>query len=288
MGRVRTGWYEREEIQKVTLDWIKVNCKLTEREISLLEIVNARKLVKRDHLEIICEPYRHLGNNRTRLVNRAIKKLFTKMVLDKVHEKQDLGKGNAPCIVALDKGGSLILNIPHKRRISHRISKINDTIYVYRSLPSNYRHINGVNQLEVETILFCEETDNKIVRWDHEYGREFYYGSDKILLIPDVLAELTINNNKFVSYVEYDTGSENHRYSTNFPIIHDKLIKYKKYKSSNLWLDDSNYFPVLLFVTEDHKRIPYFNEKCKELGLQGFGIYSENYTKFLTHITTML
>ena len=281
MDRAREGWYEREEIQKVTLDWIKMNCKLTEREKELLQIVRDRKLVRRDHLEIISPSYRHLETNRTRLLNRAIKKMYKSMIFDKVHETQEIGKGSNPCIVALDKAGSLILGVSHKKRIIHKRSTLKGQYYVTRSLPSNYRHINGVNQTEVDTILFCDEVKSRIVHWKHEVATKFYHGEEEILFIPDVFCELNMNNKQLLLFIEYDTGSENLRYKTNFPIIHDKVIKYRKYFKSNLWKNDYPLFPIILFVTEDDKRVEYFTQKCKENGLRGFGVFHEKYVDFL-------
>lgn len=287
MGRIGGKWFERKEIEKVTLDWVKTNCKLTQREIELLRLVYDRKLVRRDHLEIISKSYRDSGDNRTRIINRAIKKLYQNMCLDKVHEAQDIGRGNTPCIVGLDKGGSILLNVPHKKRISHHKSIVNGNIYITRSLPANYRHINGVNQLEVETILFCEETNSELKGWYHEKPQELYYGQERIVVIPDIRMELKFNtepSKSFYAFIEFDTGSENRGYKNRFPIIHDKIIKYRKYKFSKLWMEEYPYFPMILFVTEDDKRIDFFNRKCKENKLQGFGIYYENYTKFLRHL----
>ncbi|AYP68231.1 replication initiation by nicking [Bacillus phage vB_BcoS-136] len=285
----RSGWYSRKEIQKVTLDWLKTNCRLTEREREILRIVQERKLVRRDHLEIICPSYRDL-NSRTRLINRAIRKLFNKMCLDKVHEEQKVGKGNTPCIVSLDRGGSLLLNVPHKKRISHEKKTIKGIDYIFRHLPTNFRHINGVNQLEVDTILFCEETGSEMLEWVHEKPVKMVYRGETKTLIPDISMCLRFNtepSKPFYAFLEFDTGSENIRYKEP-PIIRDKIIKYKIYKLSKLWTDYYPYFPTLLFVTEDEGRINFFNNKCKENGIAGVGIYHENYTKALHKIATML
>jgi hypothetical protein len=288
MARARGSWYERKEIEKVTLDWVKTNCKLTSREIELLQLVYDRKLVRRDHLEIISESYRNLGDSRTRLLNRAIKKLYQNMCLDKVHEVQEIGRGNTPCIVGLDKGGSMLLSVPHKKRISHRKSIVNGNTYITRMLPANFRHINGVNQLEVDTILFCEETENELIGWHHEKPQELHYGQEKVVVIPDVRMELKMREKPFYAFIEYDTGSENRGYKDRFPTIHEKIIKYRKFKASKLWVEEYPYFPMLLLVTEDDKRIPFFNQKCKENKLQGFGVYSESYVKFLKHLANMV
>lgn len=289
MGKFREGWYEgREEIKKVTLDWVKANCRLTDREKEILQLVYDRKLVRRDFLEVISESYRNAGDNRTILLNRAIKKMYRHMILDKVHEVQEIGKGNSPSIVSIDRGGSILLGIPHKKRITQKKTTCKGITYVTRTLPSNYKHIHGVNKTEVDTILFCEATNNKINRWKHEVATKFIYNGENILFIPDVLVEIQFDNKIFLGFIEYDTGSEDHRNKKDFPTIYEKLINYRKFKASKLWVNDYKYFPMILLVTEDDKRIPYFNKKCRELGLQGYGVYHENYVSFLTHLANMV
>lgn len=281
MVRSREGWYAREEISKVTLDWVKANCRLTGRERELLQIVYDRKLVRRDHLEIISPSYRKAGDNRTILLNRAIKKMFHQMCLDKIHEVQEIGRGNTPSIVAIDKGGSIMLGVPHKKRITHRISTVKGMRYVSRFLPSNYKHINGVNQIEVETILFCENTNNDLLMWELEVATVFHYNGEEVLFVPDVAVEIAFEGRSFIAFIEYDTGSENHRNKNDFPIIYNKLRNYRRYKASKLWVGKYAYFPIILLITEDERRIPYFNDKCREFGLRGLGVYYKNYTKVL-------
>lgn len=287
MGRVREGWYEREEIQKVTLDWIKINCKLTNREKELLQIVYDRKLVRRDHLEIISPSFRKLGNNRTVLLNRSIKKMYKKMIFDKVHEQQELGKGSNPAILALDKAGSLILGKPHKRRIIHKRTTMKGQYYVRRNLPSSFKHINGINQVEVETISFCEQCGYEISMWQLEQPKVFSYNEERIALIPDVLVILKIGEKYLAVFIEYDTGSEGLR-EKEPRIIREKIVKYKRYKSSSLWKDEEwqkyfsqHMFPLLLFVTEDEKRIEFVNRLTKEMGVKGLALYHENYVSVL-------
>lgn len=251
----------------------------------MLQIIYDRKLVKRDHLEVISESYRNAGDNRTILLNRSIKKMFHQMLLDKVHEVQEIGKGNTPSIVAIDKGGSIILGVPHKKRITHRRTKIKETTYITRILPSNYKHINGVNQCEVDTILFCERTNNYLLEWNLEVATTFHYSGEEILFIPDVVMRLGFGDKQFLAFIEYDTGSEDFRRKDSFPTIYNKLRNYRRYKASKLWLDRYEKFPIILFVTEDSKRIPYVNQKCSEFGLRGVGIYYENYVDVLERLS---
>jgi hypothetical protein len=283
LAGIRKSWYEREEAEKVTKDWVKLYCKITDRERELLEIINQRKMVRRDMLEIISPSYRNLGDSRTRLMNRSVNKLFSNMCIDKVHEKQDFSSGNTPAILSLDRAGSLILGIPHRQRIKHIKSVVNGQTRITRRLPANYRHIHGVNQLEVETILFCEKTGSKIIRWHHEKPQELHYGNEKVVVIPDIGLELKVRQKPFYAFIEYDTGSENISHKEP-KTISDKVIKYKKYKLSKLWEKDYPKFPMLLLVTEDEKRTQFFNRKCKENGLLGLGIYYENYRAFLERL----
>ncbi|MFS0905776.1 replication-relaxation family protein [Priestia aryabhattai] len=289
----RRGWYERKEIQKVTTDWVKMNCgSLTKREIELLQIIHDRKLVRRDHLEVISPSYRYIEKNRTQIINRAIGKLFTKLCIDKVHEEQKIGRGSLPCIVAIDKAGAIVLDVPHRRRITHEKRIIKGETYTFRQLPNYTRHVNGINKVEVDTINICEESGGKILSWRHEYGRSFKWENEKITLIPDVVATIEINGNPFDFYIEYDTGTEDRRGSKKFPTIKKKILKYKAWEQSDLWQKDFNKFPTILFITEDKSnkgsRIKYFNKKCEEMGLDGYGIYHESYTNFFKSLVQMV
>lgn len=290
MGRAKTGWYEREQIKRVDMDWVVTNCRITDREFELLEIINDRKLVRRDMLEVISPSYRYLGDNRTRIMNRSINKLFKSMVLDKVHEPQRFMEGNTPAIVALDRAGSLILGVPHKQRIKYIKNITGGSEYIRRELPSNFQHINGINQIEVDTISFCEDTGSELIEWVHEKPVELYYGQDKVSLIPDISMKLKLVRNDsdaFCAFIEFDTGTESIRYREP-PIIRDKIIKYRKYMLSKLWENEYPKFPFLLLVTQDEKRIDFFNKKCRENGVAGLGVYYKNYKKFLYKLSNII
>ena len=293
MERTREGWYEREELKKVTSDWVKSNCKLTNRELELLELINDRKLVRRNHLEIISPSYRNL-TNRTALINRAIKKMYKKMVLDKVHEVQIIGKGSNPSIVAVDKAGAILLGKQFKRRIIHNKNNFKGIELINRRLPANYRHINGVNEIEVKTILLCDELDYEIILWELEKPRTFLHNEIEITLIPDVLMIIKLDDVHLVLFIEYDTGSEGLR-EKEPKIIEDKIIKYKRYKASLLWEQEqwqryfkTSIFPIVLFVTEDEKRISFVNRKSKELGVQFLAVYNDNYIIVLQELIKII
>ncbi|HDX9563586.1 replication-relaxation family protein [Bacillus thuringiensis] len=284
---IKKGWYERDETLRITRDWTALNCKnVTERELDLLRIVYERKLVRRDHLEIIVPAYRVLSkNSRVKVLNNSISKLFRMMCLDKMHEKAKIGNGNKPCIVAIDRAGSILLDVPHKRRIQHDKKILKGGEYIFRALPPNYKHIHGINQLEVDTILFCEENGCEM-KWIHEQHNQytFFYNQQKITFIPDVLFGIKINNKVIHSYIEFDTGKEDLRCKTNFPTLTEKLQKYRKFKYSNMWKEKFKRFPILLFVTEDEKRCKFVESKMKELGLQGIVCLSDEYrTKVLEY-----
>lgn len=270
---MRKGWYDRKEIGRVTEDWVKENCTITDREMDLLHIINDRKLVRRDHLEIICDGYRYLSEkSRAKVLNRSINKLFNCMVLDKVHQKQAIGKGNKPAVVALDKAGSILLSIPHKRRIRHVKSVIRGKEYIFRELPPNFRHINGINQLEVDMIKFAHTLDDKDVGWlwrlENENHYQFYYNQEKMTVIPDVLFKFQCYGKMYSAYVEYDTGTEDKRMKKDFPTLKEKIIKYKRLYKSGQWEKDSKHFPRLFFITEDKKRVDWFNRRLYVEGFQ--------------------
>lgn len=290
MGKSKRNWYERNEIQRVTLDYVKANCNITQREKELLKIINYRKLVRRDMLEVISPDYRYLGDSRTRLINRSINKMFKNMCLDKVHEPQKFMQGNSPAIVSLDKAGSIILGIPHKKRIKKEKKVIKGVPYIFRYLPANYRHVNGVNNLEVESILFCEKHNVNLIEWELESITSITYNQELNILIPDVIMSLefpTKDNKVFNAFIEFDTGSEGLRYKAP-PIIKEKIIKYNKYRLSGLWENKYSYFPVVLLVTEDENRIDFFNNECEKMNLKGIGIYYKNYSKLLEEIFNII
>lgn len=210
------------------------------------------------------------------------------MCLDKVHEKQELGKGNAPAILALERGGSILLDIPHRRRIPQQKMLVNGEVKIRRHVPSTYRHANGVNQVEVDTILFCEENGYELEFWEHEKHASFTYNNEEILVIPDVFYRLKINNKSIDFFLEFDCATEDRLSRRKLPVIYNKIMNYKKYKYSNLWTNHSISFPIILLVTHDSRRIPYFNVKCKENGIQGFGVFHENYTGFMKKIATLV
>lgn len=266
------------------MDLVNSNCKLTDRELELLRLIYDRKLVRRDYLEVISPSYRVLGENRGVILNRAIKKLFKLNVVDKVHEPAEIGKGNTPAIISIDKCGSMILREPHRRRIIHKLSEHNGKTYIKRELPINYRHINCVNRLEVETILLCEEYGCEIIEWQLEKPNVFIYGNEKNVLIPDVLLILKIGKMKIPMYIEYDTGTEGVR-EKEPKVIKDKILKYKRLKSSKIWVAQdwqSHFgqplFPIVLFITEDEKRINFFKRKSSENNVKSLSMYYDKYS----------
>jgi Replication-relaxation len=286
----RKGWYERQEVNRLSHDWVKMNCKnITKREKELLKIVHERKLVRRDHLEIIHPSYRKAGKNKTSILNRSIKKLFEKMCLDKVHEEPEFMTGNNPAIIAIDRAGAMILDVPFKRRIKQAHRFIGTDKYVFRELPSNYPHIHGVNKIETITIQLAEKMNFTIVRWDLEHkNAKLVQFNEKFTIIPDIFTIFRLNfkqNKPFLAFIEYDTGSEDNRYKDKFPTLRDKMEKYQKYKLSGAWKNEwwskkiKTGFPLLLFVTEDEKRVDYLNKKGKEIGLRVLAMHIEDYEK---------
>lgn len=292
----RKGWYERVEVTKINHDWVRLNCKnITNREKDLLRIINERKLVRREHLEIIHEGYRNCGTRRTNILNRSIKKLFEKMCIDKVHEVPEFQSGNLPAVLALDRAGAIVIGLDKKfrRRIKHTFKLVNGEKYVFRELPNNYPHIHGINDLEVRTILLSEELGFKISRWDlEEKNAKSIMFNEKFTIIPDVFMILRIGKKPLSAFIEYDTGMEDHRYKDKYPTIREKLEKYYKYKQSGSWKSEKwakhTGFPLLLFITEDNGRISFVNDKGKALGLKILAFHMSEYEKELKLILKAL
>lgn len=110
------------------------------------------------------------------------------------------------------------------------------------------------------------------------------------MLIPDILVALRIDGRVFVAFIEYDTGSEGIR-EIEPVVIRDKIIKYKRYKASKLWHEeewqsyfDGTVYPMILFVTEESRRVEFWNRKCKEYGVVGIGMVTEKYINVLDRL----
>jgi hypothetical protein len=294
----RKGWYEREEVPTINHDWVSMHCKnITNREMKLLRIINDRRLVRRDHLEIIHEDFRNAGDRRTSILNRSIKKLFEKMCIDKVHEEAEYRNGNKPAVLSLDRAGAILLGLDKrfKRRIQHNDVRIIDTKkFIFRELPNNFPHVHGINELEVKTILLGDELGFDIVRWDlEEKNTKMYMYNQRYILKPDIFTILRVNKKPFMAFIEYDTGKEDNRNKDKFPVIREKLEKYHYYKLCGSWKRESwaeilPFFPILLFVTEDKKRIPYINDKGQKMGLKVKAIHSSEYQETLKDLVKAL
>lgn len=302
MGRLRKGWYERQEVSRINLDWVKMNCKnITTREMKLLEIVEKRKLIRRDHLELLHPDYRK-NKYSTNVLNRSLSKLFESHCIDKIHEQQELMKGNTPAIISLDRAGAILLNEqriinndevkPFKLRIKHYEKKIHGEIMTFRTLPTNFPHIHAVNELEIETRKLCGLYGCNRLFWylEEENLKKFKFNGEWVILKPDVFVIIIHNDKPILFFIEYDTGSEDFRYKTNFPTLKKKLEKYYHYKLTGIWTKEKwakiidTDFPLLLFVTEDKKRIKYLRDKGVEFRLDIEVLLKNDYNKLLSYI----
>jgi hypothetical protein len=291
---MRSGWYERIEYPRINEDWVKLHCKnITRRERELLRIINYRKLVRRDHLEILSPDYRTISM-RTNVLNRSIKKLFEKSCIDKVHEEPEFMTGNLPAIVAVDRAGAIILGTNFKQRIKHIKRIINNETKIFREIPPNYPHLHGINKLEVDTTLWALERGYKF-KWYLEQNNKktFSYNGEDIGLIPDVFLILNTNPRIFLFFLEYDTGTEDNRRAKTFPTLLEKMEKYQKYKAIGAWKDEwwakkiNAGFPLVLFITDDDRRIDFIKERGSKIGLHVDAVYSSNYIKKLDSLTTI-
>jgi hypothetical protein len=289
--RKRTGWYDRIEHSKISQEWVRLHCKnVTKRELELLKIVYYRKLLRRDHLEIIHSGYRNLSQ-RTNVLNRSINKLFSLSCLDKVHEEAEFMKGNFPAILSVDRAGAILINKPYKQRIPTKKRVIGNETIIFREIPNSLIHTNGINKLEVDTILFTEEHGYKFKwRLERDNYKEFFWNKEKIGLKPDVLLILNADNKIYFFFIEYDTGTEDNRHAKNFPTLLHKMENYHKYKSIGQWKSEdwakkfNAPFPLVLFVTEDEKRIEYIKEKGGKIGLRVDAVLSSNYIEGLASL----
>ena len=247
-------------------------------------------MVRRDHLEFLHEGYRDIPR-RTNVLNRSIKKLFEKMCLDKAHEESEYLKGNKPCILSVDRAGCILLDKPYRKRFETEKRFLKGKEYVFRKIPSHYNHIHGVNKLEIETLEFCVDNNFKKVIWQLEEDniKSFEFNKEKIIVKPDVFVILNVGK-PLVYFIEYDTGSENRGYVNSFPTILEKLEKYQRYKMIGDWQNEwwakkiNTNFPLILFVTEDNKRIDYIIQKGKAMGLKVDCILSNEYKEKIKNL----
>lgn len=260
--------------------------------MELLHIIQRRKLVRRDHLEIISPEYRYL-KDRTRTLNKSLSKLFQRMCIDKYHEEMEYMAGDSPAIIALDRAGTILLSrylnkdLRHSKKIDH-IKKIygNKTYYI-RKLAVPFAHIHGVNQLEFETINLCEEIGANLLVWNLEYENYRKYGADQEAGIkPDVFMIIRVDNKPFVAYIEYDNGTEDKHQTKSIPYLTDKLKKYRMYMLSKEWgrenwFDLYPHFPPIIFVVQTKQRVGVLEEKAKELKLNLIAITKDNYQHML-------
>lgn len=292
MGGFKTGWYEREEVAQVTLDWVRTNCRnITNREKELLKIIEYRRILRRDHIPIIHEGYKDVSLT---VLNRSINKLFHKLCIDKIHEQQEIMKGNTPAFLSLDRAGAILLSeylqekIPFKRRILHEKKIRDNRTMIFRKLPATYKHNHGVNCLEITTRLFCQKTNSELIRWDLEQDthRPFVY-SEKEIIRPDAFCILRIADKPFLFFLEYDTGSENFGYRASFPTLKTKLRRYQYYMLSNSWKNERWFqliktkFPPIIFVTEEKRRINYLRKIGRALGLRVIPCLPKDYENIL-------
>jgi hypothetical protein len=256
--------------------------------MKILKEVNYRKLVSREHLEYIIEEYRNLKSS-TRVLNKSLSKLYLKHCLDKCHEEMEYGTGNAPAIYSLDRAGAILLDVPFKPRFVKRENVKNHNLFTV--LPSNWKHIQKVNELEIITLKKCFEVGAELIRWDLEEVNRVVIPTNKgnVTLISDVITLINNKNKPMLYFVEFDTGNEDFRYATQFPTLKEKIEKYHTYKISGLWKDKwfaRIGFPTIVFVTLDRKRIKYLQSLFSKLQLSAYVLEFEQYEKWLSHYMT--
>lgn len=140
MGRLRRGRSERQEIKRITDEYLEsIRHKITARDMEILKLLEEHSLLSSSHLLELCpgtetaQPFHMLVKGQQRL-NDRLRVLFDLNLIHKYAPPLAPGEGTSKQYVWLDRGGAKLLE--SKRRISSK-------------LPANYLHTGCILELYV-------------------------------------------------------------------------------------------------------------------------------------------
>lgn len=265
--------WEREEVAQVSRAWVDQNCRhrVTERDLQLARILVRRRLLRRDQIGVLVPGFRGLSKVDA-LVNRRLRVLFDCHVLDRAFPRVLPGCGSSQAVVALDRAGAILLDAPFKRLIRHEQDRSGR---IHRVLPLDYLHTLGVNDFEVSLVRWCLASSVELLRWrvDFENVRRFQFNGERQLR-PDGFGILRYPDGSGKAFfLEYDTGSEDIRARNRFKKLTEKFKAYAAFKASGAWMQEDwarllRDFPLLVFLTEDARRVAPLREITTTLGLR--------------------
>lgn len=264
MSTRRVRRWERQEIHQVTRQWVQENCQnVTARDLHLGKMLLKRRIMRRDQIQFLHPGFRDLANPEVQ-VNRRLRVLYDCHFIDRAFPAIAPGTGSSQAVVALDRAGAIMLEAPFKRVIRHqRDGKGN----IQRILPPDYRHTLAIHDFEISLLKHCFATGTELLRWRIEYEnqRRFVFNGEHVIR-PDGFGIVRLPNGKGKAFFfEYDTGTEDYRCRNSFKRLTAKLKAYAAYRDSGVWLQEDwgrmlKEFPLLLFLTEDKKRIEPLKE----------------------------
>jgi len=229
--------YNRPEVKQVTKQWVKENCKnVTERDLELLKVIHQHRILRRDQIQRLYPRF-----PSTDFLNKRLKMLYDKHIIDRVYPPVGIGKGSSKQHVCLDRAGVILLGLDsYNKPISyHKGQKI---------LPLGWEHRVALNEYECRIREFCRSIGARVVY----YKTEKPYAYNDTRIIPDITCVISHMNKGYSFFIEVDLGTED------LPYLKKKIDSYMSYKVSNQWHKEkwsrvfkSPKFPKVLVFTED-------------------------------------
>jgi hypothetical protein len=257
--------YYRPEVKRITREWVRDNCKhVTERDLGLLRLIYNKRILRRDQIERLYPEFAS-----TDRLNKRLKVLYQKYLIDKVYPDVGLGQGSSKQHVCLDKAGLILLEA----------EGYNSPIYFnsvgQRSLRQGWEHKVTLNEYE----CMIREVTNEIGAEVKMYEVEKSHPYLDTKLIPDIFCLIKYKGKGYTFFIEVDLATET------VPQLKDKIDSYRDYFLSKSWtkqpfasLFKNPMFPrILLFTEENHtRRVNILEEYTDEWSLRfTYGFHSQ-------------
>lgn len=248
--------YSRPEVKVITKQYMRDNYKnITERDLGLLRLLadNKRRLLRRDQIERLYPEFAS-----TDRLNKRLKVLFQKHIIDKIYPPVGLGQGSSKQYVCLDRGGWGLLGF----------EKYNKPITLdpvgNRSIFSGWEHKVEINECECVIKDLVSALKGDVLLYSVEEMNEYTdEAGEKRKIVPDILCILRINGRGYLLIIEVDMGTED------IPTLKNKLDSYRSWYISKCW---ANSAWSTLFRTPAFPRVLFM---CKDAGNRRLGILRE-------------
>jgi hypothetical protein len=258
--------YTRPEIKQITKQWVRENCRITDRDKGLLRLLSERnrRLLRRDQIEALYPEFAS-----TDRLNKRIKHLFKLHIIDKIYPPVGLGEGSSKQYICLDRAGAILMELEKYNK------PITTDTLGNRSLPLGWEHKVMLNDYECQIVECMREWGGAIRLYEVEEPHPY----NDTTIKPDITALLQCGGKGYIFFIEADMGTED------IPYVKKKIEAYKDYYISNRWHSrpwnktfKNPVFPRVLFLTEDDrpKRIQTLKEYCEGSNIRFFfGTHSE-------------